>query len=56
MDNPDLMTKQENHLETDEKEDRKTRLRATVYLLLPDGLMIALALLMVPIVVIPSCR
>ncbi len=53
MDNADLMTKQGDHLETDKKEDRKTRLRATVYLLLPDGLMIALALLMVPIVVIP---
>lgn len=53
MDTPDIMTKQENHLETDKKEDRKTRLRATVYLLLPDGLMIALAVLMVPIVVIP---
>lgn len=53
MDNPDLMMNQENHLETDKKEDRKTRLRGMVYLLLPDGLMIALAVLMVPIVVIP---
>ena len=53
MDKPDLMAKQGNHLETDGKEDRKARLRGTVYLLLPDGLMIALAVLMIPIVVIP---
>jgi len=53
MDNPDLMTKQGDHLENHEKEDRKAVMRATVYLLLPDGLMIALAVLMVPIVVVP---
>jgi Mg2+ and Co2+ transporter CorA len=53
MDKPDLIAKQEDHLEPDEKEDRKARLRATVYLLLPDELMVALAILMIPIVVIP---
>jgi len=53
MREPDLMTKQGDHLETDEKEGRKARMRATVYLLLPDGLMIALAVLMIPIVVVP---
>ncbi len=53
MDKPDLMAKQGNNLETEEKEDRKARLRATVNLLLPDGLMIVLALLMIPIVVVP---
>ena len=53
MDAPDLMTKQGTQQENAEKEDRKARLRATIYLILPDGLMIVLALLMVPIVVVP---
>jgi len=53
MDTPDLMTKQENRPDNDEAEDRKKELRDRVNLILPDGLMIVLALLMVPIVVVP---
>ena len=53
MDTTDLMTEPGDHLASDKKEDRKAGLRGMVYLLLPDGLMIALAVLMVPIVVVP---
>jgi len=53
MDTSNLVTNQESHLEEDERADRKKALRDRVYLILPDGLMIALAVLMVPIVVVP---
>ena len=49
----DEMMGQEGKSEIDVKEDPKKGLRDRVNLILPDGLMVALALLMIPIVVIP---
>ena len=49
----DEMMEQEGKSEIDVKEDPKKGLRDRVNLVLPDGLMIVLALVMVPIVVIP---
>ena len=53
MKTTDEMMRQEGEPEADVKEDPKKGLRDRVNLILPDGLMIALALLMIPIVVIP---
>jgi Mg2+ and Co2+ transporter CorA len=45
----DQMSRSDNRV----KNDRKKELRELVYLLLPDGLMIALAIAMVPVVLVP---
>jgi Mg2+ and Co2+ transporter CorA len=46
-------SRQEDPLEKKGKGDSKRKLRRLVYLLLPDGLMIALAVVMVPVVLLP---
>ena len=47
------VTRQEGAAHSGAKEDRKKELREIVDLVLPDGLMIALAFLMIPVAIIP---
>ena len=47
------VTRQEGASDSGAKEDRKKELREIVDLVLPDGLMIALAFLMIPVAIIP---
>lgn len=53
MDAPEQVTKQQTGYDNEEQADPKKGLRDKVNLVLPDGLMIVLALIMVPLVVVP---